>query len=211
MKIYLKRVPGLRKAVRLLRGQPIYMPRERVLKEMAKRSVCAEIGVHEGEYAQRILGTVKPIRLHLIDPWEHEEGETYRHARYGGEASEGQATMDSRFRSVRKRFAKEIGTGRVVLHRGYSADLASEFRDEYFDWVYIDANHLREYVKLDLELYYPKVKRDGYLTGDDYGVQGWWDNGVQKAVDEFVGERSQVSLKVIGSQFIIRKGGQEDG
>ena len=205
MKAYLKRVPGLRTVVRFLRGQSPHAPRKRVLTKMPRKSVGAEIGVHKGDYSEEILRFVNPIRLHLIDPWEHEEGEEYKHAWYGGCASEDQATLDSRFVSVISRFAKEINLGRIVLHRGYSSDVASEFRNNYFDWVYIDGNHLYEYVKLDLELYYPKIKSGGYITGDDYGVQGWWNNGVQKAVDEFVGQRPRLSLEVIGSQFIIRK------
>lgn len=205
MKVFLKRIPGLLAVARLVRVRPTQRPRKRLLTRLPKRSVGAEIGVHEGDYSVEILRVVNPAVLHLIDPWEHEEGEAYRDAWYGGGASEGQATMDHRFRSVRTRFAEAIDAGRVVLHRGYSGDVAGQFDDGHFDWVYIDGNHLYEYVKLDLESYYPKVKPGGYLCGDDYGVAGWWDNGVQKAVEEFVGQRPRRSLEVDGNQFMIRK------
>jgi hypothetical protein len=172
---------------------------------LPKRSVGAEIGVHEGDFSDEILRVVIPVELHLIDPWEHREERTYRDAWYGGGASAGQATMDRRFGAVADRFAEEIDAGRVVLHRGSSGDVVGDFPDSYFDWVYIDGNHLYEHVKLDLETYYPKVKRGGYVAGDDYGLRGWWDNGVQQAVDEFVGQRPRLSLEIIGSQFIIKK------
>ena len=44
-------------------------PRERLLAKMPQRSICAEIGVHEGDFSQDILCSVKPVKLHLIDPW----------------------------------------------------------------------------------------------------------------------------------------------
>jgi hypothetical protein len=172
---------------------------------MPQRSICAEIGVHEGDFSKEILCSVKPVKLHLIDPWEYLKGEEYQEAWYGGKASDGQATMDRRFLSVRDRFSKEIDKWQVVIHRRYSAEVASEFSDGYFDWIYIDGNHLYEYVKQDLELYYSKIKVGGYITGDDYGCDGWWGNGVQKAVDEFVRRRDGLSLEVIGNQFIVRK------
>jgi hypothetical protein len=204
MKAYLKRIPGLRSAVRCMRGQPVRPPRERLLAKMPRRSVCAEIGVHEGNFSNAILRSVKPLTLHLIDPWKYEEGKGYKEAWYGGSASGGQLTMDRRFRSVQSRFSKNIGKGQIVLHRDYSSNVVDEFSDGYFDWIYIDGNHLYEYVKRDLELYYAKTKAGGYIAGDDYGNAGWWDNGVQKAVDEFVEQQPHLLLEVIGNQFIIR-------
>jgi Methyltransferase domain len=205
-KTYLKRVPGLRKVVRFMRRRPAQLPpRERLLAKMPRNSICAEIGVHEGDFAEEILRSQKPVMLHLIDPWRYEDRREYNEAWYGGKASGGQAVMDNRFRLVKRRFSKRIRRKQVAVHRGYSSDIVNEFSDDYFDWIYIDGNHLYEYVKQDLELYYPKVKPGGYITGDDYGVEGWWSNGVQKAVDEFVGQlSSRLRLELIGTQFIIR-------
>jgi len=112
--------------------------------------------------------------------------------------------MDNIFQEVRGRFRSEIQSDRVIIHRAESAEAADLFDDGYFDWVYIDGNHLYEYVLEDLEKYYPKIKSGGKLMGDDYGDEGWWDNGVQKAVDEFTRERS-LRLRTHGNQFIIQK------
>jgi hypothetical protein len=59
-------------------------------------------------------------------------------------------------------------------------------------------------VKRDLEVFAAKVKPGGLLTGDDYGVRGWWEYGVTKAVDEFVAGSicEPVSLR---RQFVLRK------
>jgi cephalosporin hydroxylase len=70
----------------------------------------------------------------------------------------------------------------VIVHHSAAAEAAAEFADEYFDWIYIDGNHQYEFVLLDLESYYPKVKAGGSIVGDDYGVEGWWRGGVTRAV-----------------------------
>ncbi|CAA9224545.1 MAG: hypothetical protein AVDCRST_MAG93-600 [uncultured Chloroflexia bacterium] len=179
--------------------------RDSILRRMLKGSVCAEIGVHEGSFSREILDVVQPARLHLIDPWKHEEDDRYHQSWYGGLGSEGQAIMDQRYLAVREQFDQEIRAGQVQVHRSYSDAASEEFADSYFDWIYIDGNHLYEFVKKDLKLYYPKVKTDGYITGDDYGAQNWWENGVQKAVDEFVSQRPELTLEVSGRQFVIKK------
>lgn len=180
-----------------------------LLEKMPKSSMCAEIGVHEGKFSERILNIVKPQRLHLIDPWEHEEEDRYKQSWYGGLGSDGQTLLDQRYYAVKTRFDKEVQAQQVKIHRNYSDIALEEFEDSYFDWIYIDGNHLYEFVKQDLELYYPKIKASGYITGDDYGVQNnWWGNGVQKAVDEFVARRPELTLQTDGTQFIITKGVQ---
>jgi len=58
------------------------------------------------------------------------------------------------------------------------------FDDHSIDILYIDANHTYEYVKRDLEYWYPKVKNDGFICGHDYSSRA--HSSVIKAVDEFV-------------------------
>lgn len=179
--------------------------RDYLLCKMPEGSVCAEIGVHEGDFSRQILDAVGPERLHLIDPWRQGEG------LFGKQAASEQATVEERYAGVRERFAEEIEAGRVVIHRALSSEVVEEFPDSYLGWVYVDGNHLYEFVKQDLELYYPKVQAGGYLAGDDYGVRGYWENGVQRAVDEFVSGKPGAVLEVKGSQFIIRKGATPPG
>ena len=187
--------------------RPKRSTREDILHRMPKESVCAEIGVDRGDLSSKILEVIQPKRLHLIDPWKHEEEDLYRDSRYGGLGPDGQIIMEKRYNEVTDRFAEELRTRQVLIHRSFSDVASEEFEDSYFDWVYIDGNHLYEFVKKDLELYYPKIKVNGYITGDDYGAQdNWWANGVQKAVDEFVSHRPDLTLEVSGRQFSIKKG-----
>ena len=175
-----------------------------LLQQMPKESICAEIGVYEGKFSMRIMKEVRPVKLHLIDPWKYESNPLYQDALYGGHIGS-QGTMEEKYRLVQKIFANEIESDVVVLHRT-SADAAlKNFEDEYFDWVYIDGNHQYEYVKRDLENAYRKVKRGGYITGDDYRSGEWWGDGVIRAVHEFntTGRCEPVQIK--GCKFIFRK------
>jgi hypothetical protein len=194
-----------RRQLKQVRQQLRELSRDYLLCKMPARSICAEIGVHEGDFSEQILSAVEPEKLHLIDPWEHQDEPSCQESRYGNLGLQGQDTMDSRYKQVAERFARQVREGAVEIHRSFSDVAAGEFQPDYFDWVYIDGNHLYEYVKQDLELYFPKVKAGGYLTGDDYGVRGWWENGVQKAVDEFVSQRPDATLEVKARQFLIKK------
>lgn len=201
----LKRIPGLRKTVRFLSGKPIHDARDYLLARMPRGSVCAEIGVHRGQFSRRIMRQIKPAMLHLIDPWQHNNQPPYDKTLYGGLGDSGQLIMDARYEAVKKTFDREIRRGRVVIHRRYSSDLAQEFNDGYFDWIYMDSNPQYEFVRQDLELYYPKIKPGGFITGDNYAMEGWWNNEAQKAVDEFVTQRAELTLLVKETQFMIKK------
>jgi hypothetical protein len=172
---------------------------------MPRSSVCAEIGVYRGDFSAQILQVVKPVTLHLIDPWRYQPEASYERALYGGRNGVSQSHMDIIYESVRQRFTAAIRSGVLRLHRSPSSDTYLQFVDEYFDWIYIDGNHLYECVKQDLELFSPKIRPGGYITGDDYTRQGWWHDGVRKAVDEFVaGGHAEMTL-IAGNQFILQK------
>ena len=70
------------------------------------------------------------------------------------------------------------------LIRKSSSDAAKEFEQESVDLVFIDANHSYESVKNDIDLWLPKVKQGGVLSGHDYSI-GFF--GVIQAVNEKLG------------------------
>jgi cephalosporin hydroxylase len=93
---------------------------------------------------------------------------------------------------------------RVKIHRKNSTDVT--FPYNYFDWVYIDADHSYDSVIMDLSHFVKFIKPGGYLCGDDYG---WSDaangcpRGPKTAVDEFV-KQFGLSLEISSNQFVIR-------
>ncbi len=187
---------------RVFRAQ--FSHRAFLLKLLPQQSVGAEIGVFEGKFTDQILRMVKPRELHLVDPWKHESEEVYKTAWFGGAAG-GQAGMDARLARVQARFARGIAAGRLKIQRGYSDAVIGGFPDAYFDWIYIDGNHLYEFVQKDLELAWRKVRPGGVICGDDYGEGGWWEGGVKRAVDEFITAKNATVLGLKNGQFALRR------
>lgn len=176
-----------------------------LLEALPTSSIGVEIGVHQGDFSRAILDVVSPSHLHLIDPWKYEASPTYQQALYGGRAQNGQEEMDVRYSEVLTRFDREIRSGQVTVHRGQSVEILNELPDESLDWVYIDGNHLYEFVAEDLELSLRKVKAGGLVTGDDYADGGWWDGGVKRAVDELAASGSARLVLIRNGQYIFEK------
>ena len=100
---------------------------------------------------------------------------------------------------------------KVKLIRKFSAEAMLDFEDNSIDWIYIDGNHSYEFVKEDLNGWWPKLKSGGYLCGDDY-IDGKYQVeelqfGIIKAVDEFKEEReAEINhSEIIKDQFILQK------
>ncbi len=175
-------------------------PRRFLLEKMPRSARCAEIGVWQGDFSDEILRATSPLELHLIDPWTFQA--EFPRRWYGGSKAVGQSSMDMVHDTVRKRFA---GNAAVRIHRKSSLEAAADFPQDFFDWLYIDGDHSYEAVVADLEAWTPKVKRGGFVTGDDYY---WRDESskrsVKRAVDEFRARHDIREFLVKNEQFIIR-------
>lgn len=136
-----------------------------------------EIGVEKGYFAKIMLDTSKLKEYVLVDPWKHYETKGFNNHK--------QEKQEEIYK-----FAVEYlkpYKDRVRFVRRESLDAVNYFPDSYFDFIYIDANHEYEYIKKDLEAWYPKLKLGGLFAGHDFrddfsrGV----NYGVRKAVLEF--------------------------
>jgi len=68
------------------------------------------------------------------------------------------------------------------------------FGDASIDWVHLDARHDYASVKADIQAWLPKVKRGGWLSGDDYDKVKWPE--VVKAVnDQLPGAKAWSTLQ----------------
>ena len=148
--------------------------RENLIGFLPPGGVAAEIGVAFGDFAKVIVERTRPSRLHLIDPWSHEEAPFRDPRAYLSEVARKNAAMaepppspngDAMYKGVRDLFA---GHPEVTLHRQYSYKIAREFPAAYFDFIYVDGNHTYEYVLQDLLDFAPKVKDDGLIIGHDF-------------------------------------------
>ncbi|MGD0394805.1 MAG: class I SAM-dependent methyltransferase [Acidimicrobiales bacterium] len=177
--------------------------RYQLVKMLPAQGVGAEIGVWKGDFSASLLRHTRPKQLHLIDPWIFQEDQP--RAWYGGLAARSQADMDAISDAVRTRFAAEIAAGTVVVHRSPSTEALRLLADGGLDWIYVDGNHLYDAVMGDLTMALPKLRPGGLLACDDYGSPGWWDDGVRRAVDEFVAGGAVEAVADLGSQFVMRR------
>ena len=157
--------------------------------------VGAEIGVWYGTFAYHVLVPSNPSKLYLIDPWEYGLQKDYEPE----PTSEKQASRDLVYEYVKDLFASDKN---VEILRKKSEDCASQFPEEFFDYVYIDGEHSYEAVKRDLNNYFCKIKIGGYIIGDDYG----WA-GIMPAVQEFLQEHKD-ELVFLDDPYAGRTGGQ---
>ena len=143
--------------------------RLKMLEYLPKNSVVAEVGTQYGHFAEKILAIAKPKKLHLLD---------YNFDLFKAEISKKQKSL----------LQEGIENGTVELHEGDSSTSLSSFPDEYFDWIYIDADHAYQGVCKDIQQGYTKVKAAGMMVFNDYtnwSVCEVMPYGVAKAVNEF--------------------------
>ena len=76
-----------------------------------------------------------------------------------------QKELDQQYQMVLDLFR---GNEKVKIMREFSDKASKSFPDEYFDFIYLDADHTYEGIKRDLNCWYPKVKNGGILSGHDY-------------------------------------------
>lgn len=166
-------------------------PRDFLLKKMPKNGICCEIGVYDGNFSERIEKICKPQKLYLVDPWEE--------LKERSEKKYTQGYQDKRYDIVINKFNKQISSGKVIIVEQKSDKAALNFKDYFFDFIYIDGDHDYEQVKKDINNYYPKVKQGGFLCGDDYQIKS-----VCQAVDEFAKEKN-IEVQLKNQQFIFKK------
>lgn len=78
---------------------------------------------------------------------------------------------------------------RAVRHQGDSSTILRSFKNETFDWIYVDGDHAYDGVCNDLAAAHSALKPGGYLMCNDYA--NWCSPavtpyGVARAVNEFV-------------------------
>ena len=131
-----------------------------MIKALPKGGKIAEIGVLRGEFSEVLLAEAQPTELVLVDLWQKQTGPyTVDYAN------------DSDFDVCYAEVVRKFGDNPVVrIMKMLSVDAAAEFEDEYFDWLFLDANHLKVAVDADLRAWTRKVKAGGYFTGHDYAM-----------------------------------------
>ena len=124
-----------------------------------------EVGTFKGEFAKEILNVWKGT-LVMVDVWRP-LGDEYL------DASNHKNHADAYYQTMENVKGHE---DRAIMLRADSKVGSTFFANESLDFVYIDANHAYDYVKEDIELWYPKVKKGGILMGHDYINMDWYND-----------------------------------
>ena len=165
----------------LLNNREEYLLR---LKELlSPNPTCMEIGVDRGKFSSQIFNALNPKKLVLVDPFATMTDPISQADYYPTIHHRTLYSTEISYIHVSDIFASEIKSKKVVIDRNLSTDALANYKDKTFDFIYIDACHIYESVKWDLENYIKKVKKGGYIGGHDYINHAAF--GVIKAVDEF--------------------------
>lgn len=139
-----------------------------LMSQWGLNGVGVEVGVYRGGFSTHILRNWPGV-LHLVDPWEYQPDK--RDLLNTPDAPDNE-------RITRMAMQDYVAEGRCVIHKGYSADMASRFRGgpmgttdgvlRPFDWVYIDALHDYQSCLDDMRAWAPLIRSGGALCGHDY-------------------------------------------
>lgn len=159
---------------------------------LPKNPVCMEIGAYQGEFSRVIYDVLKPSKLYLIDVFEETEEPLTKLVDYPNLDFKHRIiySNEGSLKILNNLLSEGIENGTVIVDKNFSTDAVKNYRNGFFDFIYIDCCHLYECVKFDIENYFPKLKKGGYLAGHDYG-----DFGVTRAVDEFC-EKNGYEIKL---------------
>ena len=130
-----------------------------------------EIGSYKGESTSIFAASLIFEKIFCMDPFEGKE--------------DALSLLDDEWGDVKRNFYTNTRHwDNIHLIQDYSYNQANNFTDEFFDVIYIDADHSYESVKNEIRLYEPKCK--WIIGGHDYGVDE--HPGVTDAVNEAFGK-----------------------
>ena len=125
---------------------------------ITKEMIGVEIGSFAGISSEVFSYFCKS--LFCIDPWNLAfERENYREI------------IVNKLMSAEKEFDSLVSkSSNITKLKGFSNLECEKFKNESLDFVYIDGNHSNDSVKDDILCWMPKVKKNGILSGHDYGL-----------------------------------------
>lgn len=151
-----------------------FQTRNEFILSLQKGLKICEVGVFTGRFSEFIYNNIHPSELHLIDIFEG--------MNHSG-VDDGEWTEFANLSEVYHELMEKYENTSITLHKGFSKNILKKFEDNYFDLIYIDADHTYETVRKDLDISLKKTKVGGIISGHDYIKENF--SGVYRAVNEF--------------------------
>ena len=153
-----------------------------------------EVGVETGAYLDIYYPQLESIteKFYLVDMWQYEGNEDFVDKYSGGNYNN---ELEKGYDRVKRLYGDNP---KVQMCKGSSEDWAEKFEDEFFDYLYLDADHSKKSVLADLKSWYPKVKNGGIIAGHDVycdqnnAFREHFD--VEGALAEFFSEEQQENI-----------------
>lgn len=168
---------------------------DRAVLEGNDGDIFVEIGSFLGKSScylgQKIKDSGKKIKLFCVDTFtglENDEAYKATFDKYGNDYSK--VFLDN----VKKCDLSDV----IIPIQTTSAQASQLFQDQSIKFIYIDANHNYDFIKADIENWYPKLKEDGIIGGHDYAD---YAIGVKRAVDEYFGDKTVKPIE--GTTWVI--------
>jgi predicted O-methyltransferase YrrM len=176
-----------------------------------QNGIFVEIGTDNGILAEFILANSTNSILYCVDPYV-----CYNDYDDAINNVTGNNLYETTYNKLKTKFGN-----RVIFVRKFSEEASNDIPND-IDFLYIDGNHRYTYVYKDLELYYPKVKKNGYVVGDDavdtddlkrnengdvfiqWNQYSYGNYGVIKAFNQFF-QNKKINGEIIYNQYVIKK------
>jgi hypothetical protein len=134
--------------------------------------IMVEVGSFVGDSTRVFAQRCRTV--HSVDPWQN------------GYDDKDPSSYTWPMEQIEAQFDEVVREcGNIVKHKLTSIEGAALFEDGSLDAVYIDGNHLPEFVKADARTWLPKVRPGGFIAGHDW--QHKRAPGVKPAVIEVLG------------------------
>jgi len=127
------------------------LDRNFILDKINQKSICAEVGVAYGNFSKRMYNK-NPKELYLIDTWSHGGLSKFINKEL---INLNLQQMNKVYEDILNEY-KDINSVNVLRKKSFDASLS--FDNNYFDLIYIDASHIYNDVKSDLDSWFPKIK-----------------------------------------------------
>jgi hypothetical protein len=133
-----------------------------------------EIGVFDGIFSELMFEIIPDLTLYLVDPYEKYKEDVRYKVGFGN----AERTAHERMKDKR-----------TIWIKGRSENVHMHVPNRSLDFVYIDGNHMYDWVMPDIILWGRKVREGGMLSGHDYDA--WIRGGrpVKNATDDYTKRR----------------------